>query len=178
MSQDTHCILASRGDSWLGGDDFDLTLARWAADRFWQQTNVQLRDRVVEWQRLLLAAEAAKCQLSDALSATIAVPEATLAPRRLDLEMPVERPQPEDLGQELMTRSLEVCQEALAAAGLDGRDVGQVVLTGGVTHMPLVRAAVQRFFEREVATLVAPDVAVAQGAAIHAARVMGRAPKE
>ncbi|HEY3354387.1 MAG TPA: Hsp70 family protein [Polyangia bacterium] len=178
VSRNAFRVLASSGDAWLGGDDFDLALAQWAADRFWRETKVELRQRVVEWQRLLLAAEEAKRRLSDAPATAIEVPQATLAPQVIDLHIPIDRHTLEELCRDLVTRSLEVCQEALAAAGLDGRDVGQVVLTGGVTHMPLVHAAVERFFEREVTSVVAPDVAVAQGAAIHAARVTGRAPTE
>jgi actin-like ATPase involved in cell morphogenesis/Tfp pilus assembly protein PilZ len=176
VSRNAFRVLASRGDAWLGGDDFDLALAQSAADRFWRATKIELRQRVVEWQRLLLACEEAKRRLTSAPATAIEVPEAALAPQRCDLKVPIDRHVLEELCRDLVTRSLEVCQEALAAAGLDGRDVGQVVLTGGVTHMPLVREAVERFFEREITTIVSPDLAVAQGAAIHAARVTGHAP--
>jgi molecular chaperone DnaK len=178
VSRNAFRVIASSGDAWLGGDDFDLALAQWAADRFWRETKIELRQRVVEWQRLLLAAEDAKRRLTAEAATVIEVPGATLTPRPIDLHVPVDRATFNELGRDLVTRSLEICQEGLTKADLEVRDVGSVVLTGGVTHIPLVRDAVSRFFEREVATLVNPDVAVAQGAAIHAARVTGRAPTE
>jgi molecular chaperone DnaK len=170
VSRDVFRVLASRGDAWLGGDDFDLALAQWAADQFWRQTKVELRQRVVEWQRLLLAAEAAKVRLTEVAATTIAVPQIY---RRFDLNIPVDRGVAEGLWRELVDRSLQVCQEALQAAGLDARDVGQVVLTGGTTYVPQVRSAVSAFFERELTAVVSPDVAVVEGAGIHAARVTG-----
>jgi actin-like ATPase involved in cell morphogenesis/Tfp pilus assembly protein PilZ len=168
VSRDVFRVLARAGDAWLGGDDFDLALAQWAADQFWRQTRVELRQRVVEWQRLLLAAEAAKRELSTAPEATIIVPDVY---RRLDLRVPVDRGVLAELCQELVDRSLEVCREAFAAAELEPRDVGQVVLTGGTTHIPLVRDAVARFFEREVTAVVSPETAVAEGAALQATRL-------
>jgi molecular chaperone DnaK len=170
VSQDVFRVLASRGDAWLGGDDFDLALAQWAADQFWRQTKVELRQRVVEWQRLLLAAEAAKIRLTEAEATVIEAPEIC---RRLDLSVPVDTSVVAELCQGLVDRSLEVCQEAFQATGLEPRDVGQVVLTGGTTHMPLVRRAVSALFERELQPVVRPDLAVAEGAGIHAARLTG-----
>jgi molecular chaperone DnaK len=170
VSQDVFRVLASRGDAWLGGDDFDLLVAQWAADQFWRQTKVELRQRVVEWQRLLLAAEAAKVRLTTAEATVVEAPEIY---RRTDLRIPIDRAVLRELCKDLVDRSLQVCQEALQAAGLDPGNVGQVVLTGGTTHIPLVRDGVSAFFERELQTLVRPDVAVAEGAAIQAARLTG-----
>jgi molecular chaperone DnaK len=172
VSQDVFRVLASRGDAWLGGDDFDLALAQWAADQFWRQTKVELRQRVVEWQRLLLAAEAAKVRLTEIEATVIEVPNIY---RRTSLSIPVDRAVLRELCQELVDRSLQVCQEALQAAGLDPGNVGQVVLTGGTTHVPLVRDAVSALFERELQPVVSPDVAVAEGAGIQAARLTGAA---
>ena len=172
VSRDVFRVIQSRGDAWLGGDDFDLALAQWAADQFWRQTKVELRQRVVEWQRLLLAAEAAKVRLTEVEATVIGVPEICTG---LDLSVSVDRGVVAELCQELVDRSLQVCQEALCAAGLEPRDVGQVVLTGGTTHVPLVRAALCALFERELQPVVSPDVAVAQGAAIEAARLTGAA---
>jgi molecular chaperone DnaK len=174
VSRNAFRVLASSGDAWLGGDDFDLALGQWAADRFWRETKIELRQRVVEWQRLLLACEDAKRHLSAVTATVIDVPGAATGAHPIDLKVPVDRATLAELCGDLVTRSLEVCKEALDVAGLEPRDLGQVVLTGGVTHMPLVREAVGRFFEREVETSVSPDVAVAQGAAIHAARVTGK----
>jgi molecular chaperone DnaK len=170
VSQDVFRVLASRGDAWLGGDDFDLALAQWAADQFWRQTKVELRQRVVEWQRLLLAAEAAKLRLTEAEATVIEVPQIY---RHFDLRIPVDRGVLKELCQELVDRSLAVCWEALQAAGLEPRDVGQVVLTGGTTHVPLVRQSISELFERELQPVVAPDVAVVEGAGVQAARLTG-----
>jgi molecular chaperone DnaK len=165
-------VMATRGDAWLGGDDFDLALAQYAADRFWRETGVELRSRAVEWQRLLLAAEEAKRQLTVTESAVIDVPQAILSPRPTDLRVPLDRSTLTELCGPLVTRSVEVCQEALEAAGLAPRDVSRVVLAGGTTHVPLVREVVGQYFEREIDTVVSPDAAVAEGTAIHASRLM------
>jgi hypothetical protein len=161
-------VLASRGDAWLGGEDFDLALAEWTADEFWQRTGVQLRQRAVEWHRLLLAAEEAKRQLTVTSGAVVDVPGVVLAPRPMDLRVPVTEERLRGLCGELVDRSLDVCREGLAAANVGLRDIAQLVLTGGTSHMPLVQDAVSRFFEREVRLTVHPDVAVVQGAAIRA----------
>jgi molecular chaperone DnaK len=166
-------VVATRGDGWLGGDDFDLAFGKWAADQFWRATKVELRQRAVEWQRLLVASEEAKRQLTATETAVISVPNACLAPQAYDLRLPVDRPLLEELCGPLVARSLEVCEEALDAAGLAPREVSRVVLAGGVTHVPLVQERVARFFERDIDTVVSPDAAVAEGTAIHAARLTG-----
>ena len=168
-------VVATRGDPWLGGDDFDLALAQYAADRFWRATKVELRSRAVEWQRLLIAAEEAKRQLTAADSAIISVPQAILAPKPTDLCIAVDRALLAELCGPLVARSIEVCQEALDAAGLGPENVTRVVLAGGITHIPLVQEVVGRFFEREIESVVSPDAAVAEGTAIHAARLVGSA---
>jgi molecular chaperone DnaK (HSP70) len=172
VSRERFRVMATRGDAWLGGDDFDLVLAQHAADRFWRETGVELRSRAVEWQRLLIAAEDAKRQLSVTESAAIFVPQAILSPRPTDLRVPVDRNLLGELCSPLVTRSIEVCEEALEAAGLEPRDVSRVVLAGGTTHIPFVREVVGGYFEREIETVVSPDAAVAEGTAIHAARLM------
>jgi molecular chaperone DnaK len=171
VSRELFRVVTTRGDAWLGGDDFDLVLAQHAADRFWRETGVELRSRAVEWQRLLLAAEEAKRQLTVTETAVIHVPHAILAPRPADLRVPVDRNLLGELCGPLVTRSIEVCEEALEAAGLAPRDVSRVVLAGGTTHIPLVREVVGQYFEREIDTVVSPDAAVAEGTAIHASRL-------
>lgn len=172
VSRESFRVMATRGDAWLGGDDFDLVLAQHAADRFWRETGVELRSRAVEWQRLLVAAEEAKRQLSVTESAVVHVPQAILSPRPTDLRVPVDRALLGELCGPLVTRSIEVCEEALEAAGLAPRDVSRVVLAGGTTHVPLVREVVGSYFEREIETVVSPDAAVAEGTAIHASRLV------
>jgi molecular chaperone DnaK len=171
VSRESFRVMATRGDAWLGGDDFDLVLAQHAADRFWRETGVELRSRAVEWQRLLIAAEEAKRQLSVTETAVVHVPQAILSPRPTDLRVPIDRGLLAELCGPLVTRSIEVCEEALEAAGLAPRDVSRVVLAGGTTHIPLVREVVGSYFEREIETVVSPDAAVAEGTAIHASRL-------
>jgi molecular chaperone DnaK (HSP70) len=171
VSRESFRVVATRGDAWLGGDDFDLVLAQHAADRFWRETGVELRSRAVEWQRLLLAAEDAKRQLTVTESAVVHVRQAILSPRPTDLRVPVDRTLLAELCGPLVTRSIEVCEEALDGAGLAPRDVSRVVLAGGTTHIPLVREVVGQYFEREIDTVVSPDAAVAEGTAIHASRL-------
>ncbi|HEY3356774.1 MAG TPA: Hsp70 family protein, partial [Polyangia bacterium] len=168
-------VLATSGDAWLGGEDFDLALAQWAADQFWRRTGIQVRQRAVEWQRLLLAAEEAKRQLTVTPGAVVDVPAIVLAPAPTDLRVAVTEATLRELCRELVERSLDVCREGLAAAQLGPRDLAQLVLTGGTSQMPLVQDAVSGFFEREVRLTVNPDVAVVQGAAIRASWLARRA---
>jgi len=170
ISQKSFRVLVTRGDAWLGGDDLDLALAQWAADQFWRQTRVELRQRVVEWQRLLLACEAAKVRLSSEEATTIEVPDIV---RRMDLRIPVDRARARELWREFVDRSLEVCREALDEAQMEPSLVSAVILTGGTTHIPLVREAVEQLFDRPLEPAVSPDIAVVQGGAIQAARLLG-----
>jgi molecular chaperone DnaK (HSP70) len=163
-------VLASAGDSWLGGDDFDLAMAGAVADSFWRSTGVDLRKRVVEWQRVVLACERAKRTLTDHESVTIELPALIEAPRRLDLRQEVPRPAFEEMCEELIERSLAVCKQAFQRTGKRPQDVGQLVVTGGVSRIPAVRRALGRFFGREVVSTVNPDEAIALGAGLRAAQ--------
>lgn len=163
-------VLVSKGDSWLGGDDFDLALAEAVANQFWRQTKVELRQRVVEWQRLLLGCEQAKRQLTGASSAKLLVERMVESPRPIDLRQNLDRATFQSLCQELLDRSLSVCQEALEELQLEPSDMTQVVVMGGVSRIPFVAEGVGRFFDREIQQLVNPDEAVALGAGLRAAQ--------
>lgn len=172
VSGDRFRLLASEGDAWLGGDDFDLAVAQAVADAFWRATKIELRQRVVEWQRLLWACEAAKRTLSMEPIAQIVLENLVEAPRRIDLRQKLERAIFERLCQELFDRSLAVSQAALDRAGLDPSDVTQLVVTGGVSHIPFVRKGLEKHFEREITAVVNPEAAIALGAGLRAASLV------
>jgi molecular chaperone DnaK len=172
MAGDHLRLVASEGDAWLGGDDFDLQLAQAVADAFWRATKIELRQRVVEWQRLLHACEAAKRELTGAEQTSIAVDGLVEAPRRIDLRQRLDRALFQRLTQNLFDRSLEVCRAALGRAGLEPTDVTQVVVTGGVSRVPFVREGLSAFFEREITAVVNPEEAIALGAGLRAAQAV------
>jgi actin-like ATPase involved in cell morphogenesis len=163
-------VLVAVGDPWLGGDDFDLALATDAANEFWRQTKIELQKRRVEWQRLVLACEAAKRALTEREQELIEVPGiARNASGPIDLRMNMTRARFEVLCADLLDRSLALVSQSLASIDLQPEQIGQVVLTGGVTRIPTVRKAVARFFKRELSSTVNPDEAIALGAALQAA---------
>jgi hypothetical protein len=172
FSGDRHRVLASAGDAWLGGDDFDSVLASAAADRFWQDTHIELRQRVVEWERLVLACEGAKRELSRHITAELAVEDLIQDPHnKVALHQSFERATFEGLCQDLLQRSLVVSGEALESSGLGARDITQVVAIGGISRIPFVRRGLGQFFGREILHVVNPDEAVALGAGLWAAEM-------
>jgi molecular chaperone DnaK len=172
MSGDNVRLIASEGDGWLGGDDFDLQLAQAVADAFWRATKIELRQRLVEWQRLLQACEQAKRELTVSPQTAIVVDELVESPRRIDLRQKLDRTLFQRLTQGLFDRSLEVCRETLERAGLEPSDVTQLVVTGGVSRIPFVREGLGAFFEREVQAVVNPEEAIALGAGLRAAQAV------
>jgi actin-like ATPase involved in cell morphogenesis/Tfp pilus assembly protein PilZ len=172
MAGDHMRLVASEGDAWLGGDDFDLQLSQAVADAFWRATKIELRQRVVEWQRLLHACEAAKRELTTAEQTSIVVDGLVEAPRRIDLRQRIDRTLFQRLTQNLFDRSLEVCRAALDRAGLEPSDVTQLVVTGGVSRIPFVRQGLGAYFEREITAVVNPEEAIALGAGLRAAQAL------
>ena len=163
-------VVATSGDGWLGGDDFDQALASAAANDFWKKTKVELRDQAHHWQRLLVRAEMAKRVLSVEEEATLRLPGAALtADGEIDLAFAVDREQFAQLSQEIIGRSLTACQEALQARGITTSDLSAVYLSGGTTYIPAVRQAVARFFGQEPRVVAAPEHLVSTGAAVHGA---------
>ena len=165
-------VLGSEGDGWLGGDDIDLMLAEVVANAFWRATRVELRGRVREWQRLLLACESAKRQLSSGESAIIVVPGIVESPQRIDLRQRLTRDLFDRLTHEVFERTFTLSQQALARIGLDPTDMTQLVVAGGMSHVPAVRRGLARLFERDVTTVVNPDEAIALGVGLAAARAV------
>jgi molecular chaperone DnaK len=174
-------ILSTGGDNWLGGDDLDLVLAEAAANQFWRLHKVDLRKQAVEWQRLRFACESAKRALSVNDAAVIAVPEVMrTASGMVDLELAIDRSTIARAAAGLIQRSLQVCDLALARAGLRSSDLTAIYLVGGTSRMPAIHDAVARHFGVPVRHGVAPDQAVCLGASIHASllatrRAQGRA---
>jgi len=171
MSGRHYRVLACDGDAWLGGDDFDSTLAEALANSFWRKTKVELRHRAVEWQRLLLACEQVKCRLSTREAAEFELGGIQVSKGLADFQQRIERKAFERACHPLFVRSLEVCRQALASIGLDPRDITQVVLTGGTSLIPFIRHGLEHFFERKIPQLVRTDTAIVLGAGLYAARL-------
>ena len=179
-------VLATHGDSFLGGDDLDLAVARWLADEFHGRTGVDLQTKVVEWKRLLLATEAAKRALSRSTKTPIRLPEMARGARGpIDLEHELTRQELERLIQPQVHQTVELTLDAVALGGLEAEEVDEVVLVGGSSRIPLVRTALRRALGRTPVLDFDPDAVVAMGAAIEAQRLTGgrsptleRAPQE
>jgi molecular chaperone DnaK len=171
VSNERFRVLACDGDSWLGGDDFDLALAQAVADALWRATRVELRQRIVEWQRLILACEEAKRTLSTEPLAYVVVDGIIEQPKRIDLRQKVDRAIFERLCRDLVGRSLDIVKNTLARAGLEPQHVTQVIATGGVSRIPFVRRALEQVFERPIEPVVSPEEAIAIGAGVRAAKL-------
>jgi molecular chaperone DnaK len=165
-------VVTAAGDSWLGGDDFDLALADTLANLFWRAHNVDLRQRVVEWQQVLFAVEQAKRDLSLAEETHLVVRDVVrTASGTSDLSARLHRTTAEKLWQPLIDRSLNTCRQTLALVGLAPSDLTAIYLSGGTTHIPLVRRAIHQFFGTAPTVGVPPDYAVCLGAGVQAAQI-------
>jgi molecular chaperone DnaK len=161
-------VLAKGGDPWLGGDDIDAALASAAADAFWRDTRIELRNRAAEWQRLLLAAEQAKRELSMQASAVLRLEAVAQTARgQHDLEFPVTRAEFASLCREAIDRSLDTCEQVLAQANLRFSDLSSVFVSGGSTHIPAVQQGIVEVFGKVPRCAVPPERAVLVGAALH-----------
>ncbi len=167
-------VLATCGDTHLGGDDFDQTIMQWVLEKFRAEQGVDLRQEPVALQRLREASEKAKCDLSSAPNVDINLPFITKKEGTpLNLSYNLSRMDYETLVASLVERTLEPCKKALRDANLTPTDLNDVILVGGMTRMPKVRDTVRRFFNREPNTRVNPDEAVAMGASIQAGIING-----
>jgi molecular chaperone DnaK len=167
-------VLATNGDTFLGGEDFDVRLMNYLADTFKKDSGVDLRNDPLALQRLKEAAEKAKIELSSAQQTEINLPYITAdasGPKHLNIKLT--RAKLESLVEDLITRTLEPCRIALKDAGLSASQIDEVILVGGQTRMPKVQEAVKDFFGKEPRKDVNPDEAVAVGAAIQAAVLAG-----
>jgi molecular chaperone DnaK len=167
-------VLSTNGDTFLGGEDFDLRVIDYLAAEFKKDNKVDLHSDPLALQRLKEAAEKAKIELSNSQQTEINLPYITAdqtGPKHLVLKLT--RAKLESLVEELVERTIGPCKTALADAGLAASDIDDVILVGGQTRMPLVQAKVKEIFGREPRKDVNPDEAVAVGAAIQAAVLSG-----
>jgi molecular chaperone DnaK len=174
LSQGVYEVLATAGDTFLGGEDFDQRIIAWLAGEFQQETGVDaLADRLA-LQRLKEAAEKAKCELSRQDVADIQLPFLATTPKGpAHLARTLTRAAFEDLVRDLVERTRGPCEEALTAAGLTREQIEDVLLVGGQTRTPLVQDTVRGIFGREPNRQVNPDEVVALGAAIQAGVLRG-----
>jgi molecular chaperone DnaK len=173
-------VLSTAGNPFLGGEDFDRRILAHLADRFRAQHGIELRQDRAQLQRLRDEAEKAKIRLSSIESYTVMLPYCAVhaeTGRKLDLVDEVTRAQLEELTADLVALVKAPCEEALARARLDARDLDDVVLVGGMTAMPAIRQAVVEIFGREPRKDVNPEQVVAIGAAIRAAALSGEVRK-
>ena len=167
-------VLATNGDTFLGGEDFDLKVIEYLADQFKKDSGIDLRGDSLAMQRLKEAAEKAKIELSSSQQTDVNLPYITAdasGPKHLNVKLT--RAKLESLVEDLVQRSLEPCKVALRDAGMKASEIDEVILVGGQTRMPLVQEKVKEFFGKEPRKDVNPDEAVAMGAAIQGAVLSG-----
>jgi molecular chaperone DnaK len=167
-------VLATNGDTFLGGEDFDLRIIEYLASEFERESGVDITADPLAMQRLKEAAEKAKIELSSQQQTEVNLPYFTAdasGPKHLNIKLT--RPKLESLVEELVTKTIGPCRIALNDAGLKVNEVDDVILVGGQTRMPKVQEEVQNFFGKEPRRDVNPDEAVAMGAAIQGGVLAG-----
>jgi molecular chaperone DnaK len=167
-------VLATNGDTFLGGEDFDLALIEYLAAEFKKDTGIDLHSDPLALQRLKEAAEKAKIELSSAQQTDVNLPYITAdasGPKHLNIKLT--RAKLESLVEKLVERTIAPCKTALKDAGLTIDKINEVILVGGQTRMPMVQKVVEELFGKEPRKDVNPDEAVAVGAAIQAAVLSG-----
>ncbi len=167
-------VKSTNGDTFLGGEDFDLRIIDYLADEFRKEQGIDLRRDKLALQRLKEAAEKAKIELSSSKETEVNLPFITAdASGPKHLVMKVSRAKLESLVDDLITRTLEPCKAALKDAGVTAGEIQEVILVGGMTRMPKVIEAVKQFFGKEPARNVNPDEVVAIGAAVQGGVLKG-----
>ncbi len=167
-------VKATNGDTFLGGDDFDIRLINFLADEFKKEQGIDLRQDKMALQRLKEAAEKAKHELSSSMETEVNLPFITAdasGPKHLNLKL--SRAKFEQLVEDLVQRCLEPCKNALRDAGVTANDIDEVILVGGMTRMPKIQQIVKDFFGKEPHKGVNPDEVVAIGAAIQGGVLKG-----
>jgi molecular chaperone DnaK len=167
-------VLSTNGDTFLGGEDFDLRVINYLADEFKKESGIDVRKDPLAMQRLKEASEKAKIELSFSEQTEINLPYITAdaaGPKHLNMKLT--RAKLESLVEDLVQKTIEPCRTALKDAGLSMKDVGEVILVGGQTRMPMVQRVVKDLFGREPRKDVNPDEAVAVGAAIQGGVLSG-----
>jgi len=174
IGEGTFQVKSTNGDTHLGGDDFDQRIIEWLCDEFKRDQGIDLKQDRMALQRLKEAAEKAKVELSSVMQTEINLPFITAdasGPKHMNIVLT--RAKLEQLVGELVEETIGPCRQALEDAGVTTAQVGEVVLVGGQTRMPLVQETVQKFFGREPHKGVNPDEVVAIGAAIQAGVLKG-----
>lgn len=167
-------VKATNGDTFLGGEDFDLRIVDFLADEFKKEQGIDLRSDKLALQRLREEAEKAKKELSSAAQYEVNLPYITAdssGPKHLNLKLT--RAKFESLVEDLVKRTIEPCKAALKDAGMTASDIDEVVLVGGMTRMPKIQETVKSFFGKDPHKGVNPDEVVAKGAAIQAGVLQG-----
>ena len=167
-------VKATNGDTHLGGEDFDETIAKYILDEFKGTTGIDLTKEKMAMQRVREAAEKAKCELSSAMQTEINLPFISAnAEGPQHVQMTLSRSKLESLVDSLVQRSLAPCKQCMKDAGIDNKELHEVVMVGGMTRMPKVIETVKNFFGKEPFRGVNPDEAVAMGAAIQGGVLRG-----
>ncbi len=167
-------VKSTNGDTFLGGEDFDIRIVDFLADEFKKENGIDLREDKLALQRLKEAAEKAKIELSSATQTEVNLPFITAdqsGPKHLTIKLT--RAKLESLVEELIKRTVEPCKKALKDAGLKASDINEIIMVGGMTRMPKVTETVKDFFGREPNKGVNPDEVVAIGAAIQGGVLQG-----
>lgn len=167
-------VMSTNGDTFLGGEDFDMRVIDYLVDEFKKESGIDLRKDVLALQRLKDAAEKAKIELSSAQQTEVNLPYVTAdatGPKHLAVK--ITRAKLESLVEDLIARTIEPCKIAMKDAGVSVSDIADVILVGGQTRMPMVQEKVKEFFAREPRKDVNPDEAVAVGAAIQGGVLQG-----
>ena len=174
MSDGLFQVLATGGDTYLGGEDFDQRIIDWLITEFQGETQIDLAQDRMALQRLKEAAEKAKCELSTAQQTEIVLPFISAdasGPKHLNTVL--SREKYEELSDDLLERTVEPCQRCLADAGLKPEDIDEVLLVGGQTRAPKVTELAKKVFGRESNRAINPDEGVAMGAAIQTGIIQG-----
>ncbi len=161
-------VVSTAGDTFLGGEDFDQRIIDWLVEGFKEEHDIDLRQDRMALQRLKDAAEKAKCELSSVVETEVNLPFIISSARNeaLHLQRLLTRQQLEELTNDLVARTVQICEMTLEEAGLGKDEIEEVILVGGMTRMPRVQKSCAEFFEREPCKGVHPDEVVALGAAI------------
>ncbi len=167
-------VIATAGDTFLGGEDVDARVIDWLIEGFKAEHSIDLRQDRMALQRLKDAAEKAKCELSSVRETEVNLPFIISNGRNeaLHLQRTLTRDQLDELSEDLIERTIDICRQTLVDAKLEKDEVEEVVLVGGMTRMPKIQSAVAAFFERDPCKGVHPDEVVALGAAIQGAALV------
>jgi molecular chaperone DnaK len=167
-------VMSTNGDTFLGGEDFDMRVIEYLVDEFKKESGIDLKKDMLALQRLKDAAEKAKIELSSAQQTEVNLPYITAdasGPKHLAVK--ITRAKLESLVEDLIARTIEPCKIAMKDAGVSASDIADVILVGGQTRMPMVQEKVKEFFGKEARKDVNPDEAVAVGAAIQGGVLQG-----